>query len=732
MYKFISGSITANSARTAALNQTAYGSTGYLVTITSAEENAFVAARLQGDGWMGASDAASEGDWKWLDGPEAGTSFWSGQSGGSVQNGLYANWSSGEPNDYSTGEDCAEFYIASSKWNDLPCAGNTLSGYVVEFGAPGDLPTVVAQNFSITTVSAPTATGFTPADNATGVAVDANLVVTFSATMIKGTGNIIIKKTADDSTVETIDVTSAQVTGASSSTITINPSVTLDESTGYYVTIASTALTNASSVAYAGISSKTVWNFTTGDFTDPTISSVASSSVTSTGADITWTTNETASSKVIYGATSTYGLTTSESDTSPRVTSHTVSLTGLPACTLYHYAVVSVDGSSNDSTSSDNTFITTGCPASTTPSKATSEAVTVSTGGTSTFSQSNRQMDVRAPSNFKSGSSSVAIQIKSIEASPVTQSFGVPSSVPRPAGNTMFDVKAIINGTTVVDSFDAPITITYQYTDADIAGLQESSVWLYHYHGGSWQPLSSCNVNQSTNTISCTTTSFSVFGLFGKAQTSGGATRSSGPTTCSAIGPTVKPDLFQIDVTATTATLYFAPLQAGVTDYFISYGYAPGEERFGVWSGQGASSGVLSYTIQHLSPGVTYYFKIKARNGCSEGKWGNEMQIATNSTGGIKTRYYKDVFARVGSLLPHTTDVLGAYSTPTAPARTKEQKKTVSTTACDTYRVKAGDNLWTIAKRELGSGYEYRAIMKENALDSTMLRTGKMLRLNCR
>ncbi|MEG5056193.1 DUF4347 domain-containing protein, partial [Microcoleus sp. B13-B6] len=59
--------------------------------------------------------------------------------------------------------------------------------------------------------TAPTAT-FTPADNATSVAVAANLVVTLSEAVQKGTGNIVIKKVSDNSVVETIDVTSANVT----------------------------------------------------------------------------------------------------------------------------------------------------------------------------------------------------------------------------------------------------------------------------------------------------------------------------------------------------------------------------------------------------------------------------------------------------------------------------------------------------------------------------------------
>lgn len=162
LYKFITSTTTWNSANTAAAGQTAYGATGYLATITSSGENAFISARLSADGWIGASDAAVEGDWKWVTGPETGTSFWSGASGGSPVGGNYSNWNAGEPNDSGGNEDCAEYYSGSSKWNDLPCSGSTLSGYVVEFGATGNMPTVVAKNISITTstdITPPTVPG---------------------------------------------------------------------------------------------------------------------------------------------------------------------------------------------------------------------------------------------------------------------------------------------------------------------------------------------------------------------------------------------------------------------------------------------------------------------------------------------------------------------------------------------------------------------------------------------
>lgn len=155
LYEVISGSnISWNDAKNAAEARTRNGAQGYLATVTSQGENDYISARLENSGWMGASDAASEGDWQWATGPEAGTSFWLGLGDGVPVNDSFSAWADGEPNDYAGGEDCAQYYPAGD-WNDLPCGGAYLNRYVVEYGADGDLPyapssTTVTVNTSLT------------------------------------------------------------------------------------------------------------------------------------------------------------------------------------------------------------------------------------------------------------------------------------------------------------------------------------------------------------------------------------------------------------------------------------------------------------------------------------------------------------------------------------------------------------------------------------------------------
>jgi hypothetical protein len=148
--------ITWDDARTAASARSYYGRQGYLATITSAEENAFAAAKLGGEGWIGARAEiiADRQHWRWVTGPEAtspdavgagvdrGLPFYFGadmtqtcavQPDQATVGGRYSNWLANEPNNCED-EFVAHFVLPSGTWNDYAPDNGNIDGYVVEYG----------------------------------------------------------------------------------------------------------------------------------------------------------------------------------------------------------------------------------------------------------------------------------------------------------------------------------------------------------------------------------------------------------------------------------------------------------------------------------------------------------------------------------------------------------------------------------------------------------------------
>lgn len=112
-----------------------------------------------------------------------------------------------------------------------------------------------------------------------------------------------------------------------------------------------------------------------------------------------------------------------------------------------------------------------------------------------------------------------------------------------------------------------------------------------------------------------------------------------GVGSCTASIPQGVPNLFQINTTRTTATLYFTPV-LGATNYLISYGYGADAPQYSVFTNQGFSSGVLSYTINAIPPNTTFSYQVAAFNGCMPGSFGNTMTVKTTSPG--TSNYYQN------------------------------------------------------------------------------------------
>lgn len=122
-YAYVPGGISWTNAATAAAGLRFRQSAGHLVTIGSADEQNFLVTNVlfplrntNANIWIGLSDAAVEGQFRWVTGELL----------------TYSNWQPGEPNNGGN-EDYAHMsaFGGTFRWNDISNTG--LDGYVVEF-----------------------------------------------------------------------------------------------------------------------------------------------------------------------------------------------------------------------------------------------------------------------------------------------------------------------------------------------------------------------------------------------------------------------------------------------------------------------------------------------------------------------------------------------------------------------------------------------------------------------
>ncbi len=114
--------------------------------------------------------------------------------------------------------------------------------------------------------TAPLITGRSPADNATNVPYNSNIVATFDDSIVAGSGMITLRNLTNASRSRTIAVTDASQVTISGKILTIDPSFPLDADTDYAVQISTGTVRNFAEVPFAGIpeTNVTSWNFRTG------------------------------------------------------------------------------------------------------------------------------------------------------------------------------------------------------------------------------------------------------------------------------------------------------------------------------------------------------------------------------------------------------------------------------------------------------------------------------------
>jgi hypothetical protein len=143
-----------------------------------------------------------------------------------------------------------------------------------------------------------------------------------------------------------------------SSAYTVNNSRTLNYITETGLTASTTyyyKITSQDNLGNISATSSVVYDMANGqggtDATEPVISNIATSSVTSQSATVTWETDELANS--VVGYSTSQGVFTSNSAILTMATSHSVVLSGLSANTVYYFRVQSQDPSGNTATNNN-------------------------------------------------------------------------------------------------------------------------------------------------------------------------------------------------------------------------------------------------------------------------------------------------------------------------------------------------------------------------------------------
>ncbi len=104
--------------------------------------------------------------------------------------------------------------------------------------------------------------------------------------------------------------------------------------------------------------------------------------------------------------------------------------------------------------------------------------------------------------------------------------------------------------------------------------------------------------------------------------------------------PTGIPDLFQIDASKTSVDLFFTSTVTNANKYEIFYGLTPLANQYSYSFTPNNILWISKATINALNPNTSYYFKIRAVNGCNVSPFGKAIKVIT--TNGVnKVKYYK-------------------------------------------------------------------------------------------
>jgi hypothetical protein len=102
-------------------------------------------------------------------------------------------------------------------------------------------------------------------------------------------------------------------------------------------------------------------------------------------------------------------------------------------------------------------------------------------------------------------------------------------------------------------------------------------------------------------------------------------------TSCADGAPGSTPELVSASASGTNQIiLTWTDASDPVSSYLLAFGLSPSQYIYG--NPNMGGQGTTSYTVGSLNPGTTYYFAIKAVNGCNSGSFSNEVSAVAGGT----------------------------------------------------------------------------------------------------